>query len=208
METHPGGRFVAKAITVRGLIQFAYAVFPPQMRGGPSWLDDRYDIETRIEGAGELSQSELMAPVAALLTDRFKLVTHSETIDQTAYELRVFDKGARIQRSAPDAPKSLKLGRGGLDAQRIPMATLAAALGQAPDIGATVVDATGLTGEFDIKLRWQPSSAAVPEAVKVDAADLSSIFKAVEEQLGLKLLPTKRPIQFLVIDHIERPADH
>ena len=79
MDTLPGGRFVAKGLSVRRLIQFAYTVLPLQLRGGPSWLDDRYDVETRIEGAGQLTQSELKVAVTALLMDRFKLVSHYDT---------------------------------------------------------------------------------------------------------------------------------
>jgi uncharacterized protein (TIGR03435 family) len=206
MDTLPGGRFIAKGVAVRRLIQFAYAVLPLQMRGGPSWLDDRYDIETKIDGAGELSQAELMAPVAALLKDRFRLTTHSETQEQPAYELRVQDKGIKLSRSAPDAPKSFNMGMHGINAQRVSTATFAAGLAQAPDINALVFDETGLTGEFDFKLQWQPSSAALQTPGQTDAPDGPSIFTAVQEQLGLRLVPVRRPMRLLIIDHIERPS--
>jgi uncharacterized protein (TIGR03435 family) len=59
-----------------------------------------------------------------------------------------------------------------------------------------VLDRTGLTAAFDIRLQWAPD----------DDPSGPSIFAAVQEQLGLKLEPAKAPIEILVIDHAEKPA--
>jgi uncharacterized protein (TIGR03435 family) len=63
-----------------------------------------------------------------------------------------------------------------------------------------VIDKTGITGKFDIHLRFSPEDAT-------DAND-PTIFTAVQEQLGLKLAPAKGPIEVLVIDHVERPSEN
>lgn len=62
-----------------------------------------------------------------------------------------------------------------------------------------VLDRTGLTGEFDINLKWAPDPAVDPGP---------AIFTAIEEQLGLKLESGKAPIDVLVIDRIERPTEN
>ena len=63
-----------------------------------------------------------------------------------------------------------------------------------------VINRTGLNGEFDLDLRFTPdlSPGATPE--------LPSIFTAVQEQLGLKLEPSRGPVEVLVIDSVQRPT--
>jgi uncharacterized protein (TIGR03435 family) len=85
-------------------------------------------------------------------------------------------------------------------------------LAQFPDVGRIVRDRTGLAGAFDIDLKF---SAAFPAAAHPDAASGPnpvndsgpSIFTALQEQLGLKLESTKGPVDVLVIDHVEQPAE-
>ena len=82
--------------------------------------------------------------------------------------------------------------------------------------GRTVVDRTGLAGGFDLALHFDnrpipgvgPGGGfpASPQAAEPAAADVVSIFTALEEQLGLKLEPQTGPAEVLVIDHVERPT--
>jgi uncharacterized protein (TIGR03435 family) len=72
-----------------------------------------------------------------------------------------------------------------------------------------VFDHTGLAGTFDWDLQWMPESLApdLPNAVNDRPSDAGiSLFTAVKEQLGLKLEPTKGPVDVLVIDHVEQPT--
>ena len=82
------------------------------------------------------------------------------------------------------------------------MAQLATRLSRS--IGRIVADRTGLTEVFDLKLEWtredpfgEPGASASP-----------AIFTALQEQLGLKLESTKEPVETLVIDRAERPAEN
>ncbi len=69
-------------------------------------------------------------------------------------------------------------------------------------LGRTVRDETGLAGVFDFKLEWQPEAPPTrPDDLSAPAG--SSLFTAVQEQLGLKLEARKGPVEILVIDHIE-----
>ena len=66
-----------------------------------------------------------------------------------------------------------------------------------------VFDKTGFSGYYDFTLNWSPAN------IELDATDSRpSIFTALEEQLGLKLQPQKAPVDFLVIDQAERPAQN
>ena len=81
----------------------------------------------------------------------------------------------------------------------------------------TVVDKTGLSGNFDFYVRWTPERlpprpAGVPadQPIRMNGLEIDpngpSIFTALQEQLGLKLEPARGPVEVLVIDHVERPT--
>jgi uncharacterized protein (TIGR03435 family) len=77
--------------------------------------------------------------------------------------------------------------------------------------GRVVVDRTGLAGAWDFELTFAPDSgrgiAPAPGAnLPAPDPDLPSIFAALQEQLGLKLEPTKTPLDVVVIDSAERPG--
>ena len=63
-----------------------------------------------------------------------------------------------------------------------------------------VIDDTGISGEYDFTLEWAPDQ-------NTDAVG-PSLFTALPEQLGLRLAPATKPVETIVIDHIERPAEN
>jgi len=92
---------------------------------------------------------------------------------------------------------------------RLPMASFASALTRQTE--RTVEDKTGLIGDFDIELQWAPEiSADLNNTGATPAADSSGpgLFTVLQEQLGLRLEAGKGPVECVVIDHIERPADN
>jgi uncharacterized protein (TIGR03435 family) len=87
---------------------------------------------------------------------------------------------------------------GHLVARKVTMGMIAAQLAGRV-LGRTVLDRTGIAGEFDINLEWTPD----------ESTDLGpSIFTAVQEQLGLKLETQKGVVDILVIDHVEKPSEN
>jgi uncharacterized protein (TIGR03435 family) len=98
------------------------------------------------------------------------------------------------------------------------MEQLASQLGG--QLGKPVTDATGMTGKYDIALYWasdtmrpQASPAAGAGATPMPAAPEGdngpTLEKAVQDQLGLRLEAKKGPVDFLVVDHVEKlPTDN
>lgn len=86
----------------------------------------------------------------------------------------------------------------------------------AQTVQRSVVDRSALSGNYDFHLKWTPdivrqrASGSPGETVRVNGIDFDpsgpSIFTAIQEQLGLRLEPTRGPVEVLIIDHIERPA--
>jgi uncharacterized protein (TIGR03435 family) len=85
----------------------------------------------------------------------------------------------------------------GIGAQGIPLDDFAQQLSR--QLGTPVINKTGLHGRYDFNLHWSNAKGA-------SNGSESSMLDAVQEQLGLKLEPQKAPMQVLVIDDIEKPA--
>lgn len=189
------GRLNVVNFSLRNLITSAYGVRDFQVSGGPGWLDtDRYDVAAKAENDADGKQLWMM--MRPLLAERFKLAFHTQTKELPVYDLLVSKRGAKLHPAAPDAQGASSGGRGLLVYDKIPMSTLAAILSQSVD--RQVLDKTGLTGDYAVKLEWTPG----------DGSDGLSIFAAVEEQLGLKLEPRRGPVTTMVIDRAERPSEN
>jgi uncharacterized protein (TIGR03435 family) len=98
-----------------------------------------------------------------------------------------------------------------MQAIRVPMAQMIPMLERR--LGRTVIDKTGLTGNFDFSVEWTPDETLGPRfgpdapQPQSDTAG-PSIFTALQEQLGLKLESQKGPVEILVIDRAEKPTEN
>jgi uncharacterized protein (TIGR03435 family) len=79
-------------------------------------------------------------------------------------------------------------------------------------LGRTVMDMTGLKGNYDIDLQWTADEGAFPffegssDPVPPPDPQGQTILMALKEQLGLKIESRKAPVDVIVIDHVERPS--
>jgi len=105
----------------------------------------------------------------------------------------------RIENERPLCEPS-SVASGIIDGHGISMLSLVSGLSSSLD--RVVLDRTGLQGMYDVNLRWT-ADGAVQSNTDLSAPTLST---ALQEQLGLRLQSTKGPVDVLVIDHIERPA--
>jgi uncharacterized protein (TIGR03435 family) len=182
--------------------------------GIPDWAkNERFDVKAKVGDANvkayqQLSRDEHNQMLASVLKERFNLAAHKETREGKVYALVIAKSGPRLKESAADANASQQSSDGHLTAQGVPMVGLTIFLTQ--KLGTTVLDKTGLTGAYDVTLRWTPESTAAmpgdPPSTGADAPDAPSLVTALEEQLGLKLVQQKGPVEYLVVDHIERPS--
>ncbi len=203
INTLPGGRISVTNATLKTLIRNAYGILSFQLAGETGWIDSEYyNIEART-GAGESLSGEQLKPcLQSLLADRFHLKVHWETREENVYAL-VLDKSVprmkeNLDGKAPSMNTQKNSGRVQMKGVGVPMTILAANLGN--QLGRIVVDKTGLAGAWDFQGTWDiepaPDSAA------------PSIFTGVREQLGLRLVPQKGPVNMLVIDQAERPSEN
>jgi uncharacterized protein (TIGR03435 family) len=188
-------RFAIDSITTKALIAYAYDVREFQVSVGPSWVaSEEYNIVAKPQG--EASNERILAMAKNLLAERFNLTLHHESKEMPVLALTVAKGGAKLHPSEATGGPEIRGGRGRLVARRVTMGMLAAQLaGRVLD--RPVLDRTEIAGEFDVDLEWTPDESPNPG---------SSIFTALQEQLGLKLESQKGVVDVLVIDRVERPS--
>ena len=211
--------FSATNVSVKMLLEDAYGVKQDLIYGLQGWANsDRFDIKAKIVEPDfvflrKLTPAQRRTMLQALLVDRFQSKTHIETKTLPVYELVIAKDGPKFKASAAEGSPEDKspngVGRGGMMVQNteltghaIPLASLANML--TDQLHRTVIDKTGLTGQYDLMLKWTRDDGT-------DASSDSStpsIFTALQEQLGLKLQPAKGPVDTLVVDHVEMPSEN
>lgn len=222
----PGGRFIAIGATLRHLVNGAYGL---EVIGGPEWLDtDRFDVNARAEGDRPIAEMQQM--LRSLLSDRFRLVVHTETREVPVYALTIARKdralGPKLRASdarcaqearnfvpgAPGFPPAcgdFRMGARALTARGMTMRRLAQVM--SGSLGRPVLDRTGLDSAYDLELEWSSGlGLQQPPPGSAGAAELTpdglSLFTAMQEQLGLRLQPTRGPVDVIVVDRAEPPT--
>jgi uncharacterized protein (TIGR03435 family) len=189
--------------------------------GAPEWAySDFYDIAAKVSESDiaalkglnlEERNSRMRAMLQTLLADRFNLKVHTEVRSAPSYDLVVASRGPKNMKQEPDSEtRHLDwTGRTHIRAHAFAIAGLAKPILTAR-MGCPVTDKTGLTGKYDFTLDWSEDAVPFtgPEGVVAPDPSGPSIFTALQEQLGLKLVSTKAPIESIVIDHIERPSEN
>lgn len=209
--------------TLKMFISAAYRVRQDLISGGPSWIDTaHFDLQAKVvdpdaAALKKMTPDERSTMLAAVLEDRFKLKTHFETRTLPVYELVYVKPGPKLtatnlQPGDKDAPRKGGFGPGSimtsnesLKASSITPEGLANSLAAMTE--RTVIDKTGLKGRFDVELKFSPENLQMSAGGNVAGSDAPPLFEAIQEQLGLKLIPAKGPVKTLVIDQVEHPVE-
>ena len=198
----PGG-LRCRNESLKELVEDAWSVGNYQITGGPGWISSaRFDIDAKPAGAA--TREQLLQMLQALLADRFKLAVHRETKELPVYALVIGKGGAKFNRSTAATtakPSMNRLGR------NVSMAWFAKYLTRFGS-DRPVIDKTGLAGNYDLNLDIEAIASAAAGAAG-GAPGIGNMFQATVDamqDIGLKLTPSKAPVELLVIDHAERPS--
>jgi uncharacterized protein (TIGR03435 family) len=202
-------RFTATNLPLTALILLAYDATPGQITGVPHSLDATgWDIEAKCDHP--MAKEQALRMLQALLADRFKLTLHREMREQPVYALVVAKGGPKLRESLEESPVPVmqKTSNGGFVYKGAPISTLTLVLSQ--QVGRFVIDKTQLKGRYDFTLEYERERPVRPGADSTEPASnpgrLPSVFNALQEQLGLKLESQKGPVEFLIVDHAEKPS--
>ena len=228
-------RFSMTNMGLKQLIQNAYGLKMPEMISGlPGWADSaKFDVEAKMDAETiaalkampkEQADEQRRQMMQAALADRFKLKEHRETKEFPIYSLVIAKGGFKLKEAdpnntyangikGPNGPAGagmMMVGRGELTGQGFEMPGFANLL--STQVHRLVVDNTGLKGKYDFTLQWTPDEmegghpAGDGSAVATNTGP--TIYTALQEQLGLRLDPTKGPVNTVVVDHVEMPSDN
>jgi uncharacterized protein (TIGR03435 family) len=223
-------------VTLTMLVGRAYNVSYDQL-AAPDWMtQQRFDIAAKVPaGASKEKVGEMWQ---RLLIDRFKLAAHRESRVVAKFDLQVGKDGPKFKEASenpapndaasaetPHArgpnkldkdgfPELARPGMIGMDGRirlyetKMTMEQLATVCtGQ---LGKPVSDATGLAGQYEIRLYWVSDTGAAQSAGRNGAAPSASdldgptLIQALQNQLGLRLESKRGPVEFLVVDHMEK----
>lgn len=209
MRDLPDG-FAWTNIPLSSLVQASYGIIiDSQVLGLPDWARrEKFDIIAKVDADTaerwkKLSRkerwSEEQPMMRSILADRCQFKGHQETKELPAYELVVAKGGLKMKDAPPDETATETVTANSMVVHAMTITAIVAGF-EGTD-GRIIVDKTGL-GEkkFDFELKWTGDDPRSTD----DAAP--SLLTALEEQLGLKLVPASSPTYILVIERMVRPS--
>ena len=203
-------------VTLKKMIMLAYDIPGFELAVAPPWVStDRWDVQAQADGPAIIPLDQYRQMLLRLLEARFQLRAHRETKEIEIYELVVASTGLKLRPDPwldargpfiKDEIGSIHLRNSSLDAfaKRLSL-----------HLGRPVFDKTDTPGLFKFSLDWAPvpgedggqEVAGIPPGTPMHSANVSAppIFKAIQEQLGLRLTPNRSPVEMIVIDKAEKP---
>ena len=235
MISSPAGtQFRVSNIALRMIITYAYNLRDMELVDAPGWIaSERFDVTATYPATAAHTVEEARLMMQRLLAERFGLRVHRETRELPIYRLVkarddgklgprlvpsdvdcvkwLADKKPQIIGTPPIGPTGARPAcmfvtqRNFIVAGTRTVAELARGLESV--VARPVVDATGLSGNYNIELLWTPTPGLdVQPAAGAAGDDTVSLFTALQEQLGLKLEPSRGPVTVVVVDSVERPT--
>jgi uncharacterized protein (TIGR03435 family) len=192
------------------LVMGSYGIIiDSQVSGLPDWARrENYDIVAKVDAdtaerwkklSREERRGEEQPMMQSILADRCQFKAHQETKELPVYDL-VIARGGLKMKEAPPNETSMEMMSG--DQMTVHAMTIDTTVSTfAGTVGRIIVDKTGLGNKkFDFELKWTPDDRSSAD----DSAP--SLLTALQEQLGLKLVPARGPVELLIIDHMGRPS--
>lgn len=214
---------------------------PLHMEGGPSWMGSVfYSVSAKAEVPPAHPQMMDGPMLQTLLEERFRLKTHREMREMPVYAMTLGKSGLKLQPLAQGACTPIdfvhpqqepprpgespnlcgvlmirRTGNGNMqiDVRGSTMTQFAQRLSQLAD--RTVVDQTGIPGQFNFHLEYSPepgmfggnaANTTNPDNPSPSAEAGLDLFVALREQIGVKLSSERGPVSVLIIDHVEKPT--
>jgi uncharacterized protein (TIGR03435 family) len=203
------GRYTFGQATALDLIMVAWQVDPFQVSSKSALDGQRFDLNVTVPPG--VTKEDFRAMMRNLLAERFHLKMHMETREFPAYELVVAKSGLKMKESPdkPDARPKLRStmsngGDGVLIRLTVEQATMADLVRHIPLPERTrVFDKTGLTGKYDFAIEYTYDMPGASSA-NAQPSGVPNVFRAFEQELGLRLVTKRLPFDVVVVDSIDK----
>lgn len=188
-----------QSVNANVLLSMAYGDPAIRIIVDPTWVNAYFDLSAKLPDGTTKEQLAIM--MQNLLQERFKAVVHTETRVRDKYDLVVAKNGPKLQVASGRGVAAFQQDRGSTRTEFLPNLSMQElAMQLEVRLGVPVTDATGLKGRYDIGLHYVSEKSRVANG----PSGGPRLREAVEEQLGLRLEPRTGPVEYLVVDHIEK----
>jgi uncharacterized protein (TIGR03435 family) len=202
-DVKPGGRLVCRNVSVKKLIRIAFTAEDSQILNAPGWTETTsYDIDAKTAGGVEVTEKNIQGLLLSVLESRLQFRFHREQREKAIYVLEAAKDGVKLKEDPAEGRPSMTVNSNGatvtVSARRVSMTDFAASVQR--QLGRRIEDRTGLAGKYDVDLKWSTERAGM------DAAG-PSVFTALQE-VGLRLVSGKGPVEMVVVDGVERASEN
>jgi uncharacterized protein (TIGR03435 family) len=217
MSFPPGGGVRIVNASLRQILMLAYEVEKFQVTGGPSWIDsERFDVLAKPPAdSGADTPVQSRQRLRNLLAERFHLAMRKESKEAQVLAL-VSGSATPKVRPSIQGFDGISGRPGYIQAERASIKALADYL--SGQLGRVVLDQTGLSGTYAYQMEWTPDASSGNSPLAANKAAESgvnlpdptgpSLFRAIQEQLGLKLQPARAAVDVFVIERAEKPTEN
>jgi len=185
------------------MIEWAYSLQHSQLANSGALHNHRYDIRARA--GAPVSEKNLRLMLQELLATRFNLKLHREQRQTSVYQLLVAKGGPKLPPNKADKlPASYpretfpRVVDGSFVFTNTSISEFAQQLTELRGIDFPVLDHTGIAGVYDITLKSAATAVRDPNG--------PSLLTLIHEQLGLRLVAAKEPVEVVIIDHVDEPS--
>ena len=198
-------------VTLLTCMAWAWDIEYAQVENRPDWFSDlRFDIEARTDAP--VTEDQLRLMLRALLAERFALSVRSEQKLLDVFLLTVAKNGPKFhdatagdhsefRESKLEGPPDFHEEETSAFAEQASIAEFASKI--SGPLKRPVLDRTGLTGRYDIRIDFLPYI----NRGEVDATSI--FFGGFEDELGLKLETGKGTAEVLVIETVnKKPSEN
>jgi uncharacterized protein (TIGR03435 family) len=203
------GTSVTGTMSVWDLMQYAYSMMASQRGPVPAWVTtERWDIRAKAPGSNEVTAEQVKAMIRTLLADRFQLKLREESREASTYQLIESVGGSKLRSVTDSSVPSRRVARSdGVMEWAEGSQTMRSLIGllsgftDRPILNMTAIQDTA---SVVFALRFVPDRLLTAP----NGPSGPSVYKAVEEQLGLKLEAAKVPRPYFVVERVEKPSEN
>ncbi|WP_263415510.1 TIGR03435 family protein [Terriglobus albidus] len=208
-----GGRVQAFNTTLLDMMKWAYGVQTSQIQSLPEWArTQKWDVEATPNLPGMPNKAQAQGMMQLLIVERFHLTTHSEKKALPVYVLERGKGPLKLTKSTIERPvPAIGFTQPGVLVARNATSRELANVLQERLLDRPVVDKVQLSERSDFTLDFQPDAsqydglwASLPprQPAKPD------LYTAIQEQLGMRLVPSKEEVDVLAVDKVEKPSEN
>ena len=215
----PGGQFADQRITLSTMIIFAFDIPSyTQLTGVPGWAKDQaFSVSAKPPETFPLLSSnenreQVRLMVREMLASRFNLKMHTESREERGLKLEVTKGGLKMKAVDPPLPPekegfvAIVAGDSGgrMIGKKVTMTGVASSL--TTILRRPVFDETGLKSYYSFDVKWSAPEPEDGRTSGLGTEGVGTLMHALEDLFGFRLTSGIRPINYWVLDHVERPT--